>query len=183
MSDTGSHPWSLSWLERTKKVAVSLLHTAYQLYSYSIHKFVINMTNLAEAAPNNHEWTMNKWPKLAQKAQAPMLNIGYEEQFANNDINHDYWWLMSVRYSCNACTSWLLDHWSEGYGHNPPTWINITNCTFDFLSPILISKGGILSAWSFPWGRLCPGGILSGGIMSGGDYVRGGFCPTPLIWI
>ncbi len=48
------------------------------------------MTNLAEAAPNNHEWTMNKWPKLAQKAQAPMLNIGYEEQFANNDINHDY---------------------------------------------------------------------------------------------
>ncbi len=50
---------------------------------------------------------------------------------------------------------------------------------FDFLSPILSSKGGILSAWSFPWGGLCPGGILSGGIMSRGDYVRGGFCPTP----
>ncbi len=49
--------------------------------------------------------------------------------------------------------------------------MNMTNCMFDFLSPILSSKGGILSAWSFPWGGLCPGGILSGGIMGGGGRI------------
>ncbi len=52
---------------------------------------------------------------------------------------------------------------------------------FDFLSSILCSKGGILSAWSFPWGDYVQGGFCPGGLCpGGGDYIRGGgFCPTP----
>ena len=47
---------------------------------------------------------------------------------------------------------------------------------FDFLSPILSSQGGILSAWSIFWWGLRPWGDFVPG-----DYVRGGgaFCPTP----
>ncbi len=47
----------------------------------------------------------------------------------------------------------------------------MTNCMFDFLSPILSRKGEFC-----PPGHFLGGGIMSRGDFVRGDYVRGGLC-------